>query len=421
MKREIPFSLGLAIVLGVGVLAFMAEANPSSFLAAFKPPVFQLPEFQLPESVTVVTPQAMRETAIVQMAAQVAAQTAAQTLVQTLSQTPITPGLLPQVRLVPPPAASASKKSKSTATTATTATAATKTTAPAATRATVATAQSFLNATAVSFKQTSDGPYEIVLTTTVGGSAGTPVTWGLDKTTVSSFSVSYSCNPALNPPLAGASDQNPTFGVQTSYDCTIALTPTTGNDRATKSKDFSFTTPAGELSVTPPRAMGTVLHNGENDGGFVFNNSSAEAVTITGLTLDISYTALNVAAGPLVLRPIDPISGVPYSDYHLENLAVDPSVPYTHTGTGIVIPVSFTVKPAQQKMFPLEILGVSVMGVAGASPAMTITLRDITTDGASGVKVSQNAPKISWSCIVPLTGYDPNATSGPYATGEACR
>ena len=72
-------------------------------------------------------------------------------------------------------------------------------------------------------------------------------------------------------------------------------------------------------------------------------------------------------------------------------------------------------------MLPLEILGVSVMGVSGASPAMTITLRNITTDGTSGVKVLLNAPQISWSCIVPLTGYDPNATSGPYVTGEACR
>ena len=49
--------------------------------------------------------------------------------------------------------------------------------------------------------------------------------------------------------------------------------------------------------------MATVLQSGENDGGFVFNNSSAEAVTVTGLTLDVSYTALNVVAGPLSCGP----------------------------------------------------------------------------------------------------------------------
>lgn len=333
----------------------------------------------------------------------------------------ITPGLLPQVKLLskkPPakaPVAAAIPKSAALA----------KKPAPISSAPPV-TAQSFWDATKMSLQERLDGPYQAIFTTNAG--AGGNIAWNLGVTTIGGtgsiprFSVSYSCDPPVNLPPPDASDQNPTFNVRTPYACTIGLIPAAGNDRRSVSKQFSFTTGAGQFIITPPHAMGTVLQSGENDGGFVFNNEDANAVTVTGLTVDISYTGLNVAAGPLILRTIDPVNGVPFGDYHLENLAEDPAIPYTRTGMNIEIPVSFTVGPINQKMLPLQILDANTMRISGIDPTMTITLRGVAANQTSdGGKIVLNTAKISWSCIVPVGAYDPNATSGPYVTGEACK
>ena len=63
--------------------------------------------------------------------------------------------------------------------------------------------------------------------------------------------------------------------------------------------------------------------------------------------------------------------------------------------------------------------GVNRMGVSGTSPTVAITVTGLTTNQSDDKLILNNA-RISWSCIVPTTAYDPNATTGPYATGQAC-
>jgi len=285
-------------------------------------------------------------------------------------------------------------------------------------------AQTFLNATTLSFKEQREGPFEPVLTTNIGG--GNTIVWNPTQTTsvggtgtfAPSFSVSYSCDPPPDSPLPTASDQNPTFEVRTAYDCTVTLTPQTGADRTARSKDFSFTTPAGQLIVAPPASMNTVLANDENDGGIVFNNEDTNPVTITNLVVDVSYTAL-VGGTPLVLRFADPVTGLSLYDYHLENVPLDPGSTYTHTVTGIQVPLSFTVGAEKAKMLPVEILGVNRMSVLGVNPTVTVTLRNVVTNPFVE-RLILTAAQLSWSCVVPVGGFDPNATSGAFAAGNAC-
>ena len=166
--------------------------------------------------------------------------------------------------------------------------------------------------------------------------------------------------------------------------------------------------------------MNTVLANNINFGGFIFRNNDTQPVTITGLNIDVSYNGLNIVNTPLVLRFKNPTTEDSLADYHLEGLAADPSSPYLHAGTGIQIPLSLTLGPANQKMLPVNVLGVQRLSIYGTDPTVAITLRGVTTNQSAG-KVVLNSPKISWSCIVPLGSFDPNATSGPYATGQACQ
>ena len=286
------------------------------------------------------------------------------------------------------------------------------------------TAKSLLAATALSVVERYDGPYKIALVTDAGTYG--KITWGLDKAVLAvggsapTFAVSFSCDPGSNVPAANAADQGPTFDVRTSYACAIGLTPNSGNDRGTQSRQFSFTTGAGQLVVTPAVSMNTVLRDGGNDGGLVFNNENSEPMTISALDVDVSYKGINVANGPLVLRFEDPATNVSLADYHLETLAADPSSPYAHAGTDIHIPLSFTIPAASQKMLPVSVLGVEKLHVDGLDPDITITVRQVITDSNSNKSVL-NSAEISWSCVtVPIGSYDPNATSGPYASGQAC-
>jgi len=120
------------------------------------------------------------------------------------------------------------------------------------------------------------------------------------------------------------------------------------------------------------------------------------------------------------LRFADPATELPLADYHLENLAADSSFLFTHAGTNIHIPLSFTINAASLKMLPVNILGVHKMSVYGVDPTVTVTLREVSTN-QNVTRVVLNSAKISWSCIVPIGAYDPNATSGPYVTGQACQ
>ncbi len=289
---------------------------------------------------------------------------------------------------------------------------------------TVVTARSLLDATTLSVSEERDDPYKATFVTDAGTYG--KITWSLDDATLTasdsmpSFSISFSCNPSPNIPDPSALDQNPTFNVRTSYTCTIDFAPASGSDQRTQSKQFSFTTGAGQLIITPPSSMNTLLNNNTNFGGFTFRNDDTQPITITGLDIDVSYKGLNIANTPLVLRVENPVSGASLADYHLENLAADPSSSYAYAGTDIHIPLSFTLGAASQKMLPVDILGVQRLNIYGVNPTIAVTLRGVTTNQSAN-KIVLSSPTISWSCVVPLGAYDPNATSGPYATGQACQ
>lgn len=288
---------------------------------------------------------------------------------------------------------------------------------------TAITARSLLDATVLSMSEQRNGPYKATFVTNAGTYG--KITWDLGKTalTVSAsmpnFSISYSCDPIPNMPAHDALDQSPAFNVKTSYNCVVNLTPASGNDRRTQSKQFSFTTGAGQLVVTPQSSMNTVLKDNASFGGFVFRNDDTEPITITGLYIDVSYRGLDTTDNPLTLRFKDPITELTLAEYNLENLAADQSLSYAHAGTNIHIPLSFTIGGANQKILPINIFGVHRLSIYGVDPIVSITLRQVTTNQSSN-NIVLNSAKIAWSCIVPIGAYNPNATSGPYATGQAC-
>ncbi len=289
---------------------------------------------------------------------------------------------------------------------------------------TVITARSLLDATTFSVSERYDGPYKIAFVTDAGTYG--KIAWDLGKAELTvngsfpSFSITFSCDPFPTMPAPDALDQSPMFNAKTSYACAINLTPASGGDRQAQSKQISFTTGSGQLVVAPPSYANTLLKDDASFGGLVFRNDNAEPITVTGLDIDVSYKGLNVADSFLILRFADPATEQSLIDYHLENLAADPSVLYAHAGTNIHIPLSFTISAANQKMLPVNILGVRKLGIYGVDPTVTVTLRQVTTNQNLN-RVVLDSAKISWSCIVPLGAYDPNATSGPYATGQACR
>lgn len=285
------------------------------------------------------------------------------------------------------------------------------------------TAQWILDHTKTSLQETLGGMYELTFTTAING---TPLAWNLLKTQfggaggIPPFTAAFSCNPPGTAPVSDALDQNPRFNILSSYTCTVSLTANAGDDRRTYSKDFAFTTPAGELAVSPVSSMNTILANDENDGGFVFTNTDPRDSAITGVTFDVSYNNLSTTQRPLVLRFLNPADGTILYDYHMENLPeTDPST-FAHGATGVNAPLSFTIKGSNQKLLPVQILGVTKMLIAGSTPRITVTLTGIST-GQSNVKTVFHSAKISWHCVVASGAYDPNATSGPYATGEACQ
>ena len=179
-------------------------------------------------------------------------------------------------------------------------------------------------------------------------------------------------------------------------------------------------TDPGRLVVAVPSSMNTVLHDDQNNGGFVFNNEDNKAVTVTGITFDVSFTAFNTIAGPIVLRVSNPATDAPMFDHHLENLPLEPGTLYTHSETGITAPISFTIGPNSQKILPIEALGVHKSLINGTDPSLKITLRSVTTNPAD-TKILLTAPQIFWSCAVTAASYDPSATSSVFATGQACR
>jgi hypothetical protein len=212
--------------------------------------------------------------------------------------------------------------------------------------------------------------------------------------------------------LPGAINQNPSFAVRTAYDCTASLTPQSGADRRTVSQDFNFTTDPGRLVASVAAETDSLLQNNTNNGGFTFDNQDSQPVTITGLTIDVSYTGVVTSTNLLVLRFADPVTGASLYDYPLATAAAGGSA------TGVSIPLSFTIPANTAKVLPVEAIGVSILAVDGTSPTISVTLRDVTVD--DGIDTKFISPEISWTCIMPTTGYDPYATSSAFLSGQAC-
>jgi len=165
--------------------------------------------------------------------------------------------------------------------------------------------------------------------------------------------------------------------------------------------------------------MSTVLKNDEDDGGFVFNNEDTQPITVTQMTLDVSYTALSTVYGPIIMRVVNPVTGQSTGDYHLESVPAVPGQQYAFAQPGMVIPVALTIPAGSQKLLPIQLVGIHTMSIEGVNPVVTVTLRDVTTGHASGNTVI-NGTQLSWSCVVTFAAYDPNATSGALVAGDAC-
>jgi hypothetical protein len=189
-------------------------------------------------------------------------------------------------------------------------------------------------------------------------------------------------------------------------------------DRRAVSKDFKFETDPGRLVISGVANGTTLLQDGENDGGFVFDNQDSQPMTITGLTIDASFTALTTSS-PLVLRFTDPKTGSSLFDYHLETAPTDPTAEYTESQVGISIPLSFTIAGNTSKMLPVEALGVHKWQLSGTSPAVQVVLRAAKLQQAN-IKTFFVSPQIVWMCAVPVGGYNPFATSSAFLNGEAC-
>jgi hypothetical protein len=263
--------------------------------------------------------------------------------------------------------------------------------------------------TTTTFKQVYGDTYEVALATMARGVA---VPWAIDATSfggtngIPLMTADISCNP---PPNSDPNflDGQLLFAVANTYSCTISLTPLAGTDRRTQTETISFATPSGELTVTRAASMNSVLVNDENDGGITFTNTDPNPVNVTGLTFAVSYRYLTTATEPLILRLLTPDTDQQLSDYHLESLPQDPTLPYAQSGT-VNASVVFTIPGSSQKMLPLRLLGVSKMLMSNTSPSITLTLTGLTTSRPS-LKTILSNPTVAWSCDVALGTYDPNA------------
>ncbi len=374
-----------------------------------------------------VTPIIPPQTAIVEAPATPAPYVAGVPATET-NLPPVTPGLLPAANLSPatstPPTKTIATKKDPAPTPAKTPTSSAPL-APAKSPVIAMTAQSFLDATTLSFKERRDGPYEPVLVTSIGN--GQTLRWGLNdekiggSNGVPQFTDSISCDPIPISPDPGDLDQNPYFPVRTPYTCNVSLTPTNGNDLTAHTKKFTGQTDPGALIVTPQSSMNTVLQNDRNSGGFTFNNQDSQPVNVTGVTFDDSYLALVTADTPLILRFITDDNADPtLYQHHMESIPEDPPGSLAHAESGASVSIPFTIPALSQRFLTVQALGVRKMLISGTNPDVSVTLRGITTD-RSDVKTKIMSPTIAWTCVVVIGGYDPNATSGPFATGNACR
>lgn len=272
-----------------------------------------------------------------------------------------------------------------------------------------------LERTGFSLNQRMDGAYWLMFHTTTTASSG--FDWDLSVTSIGGtasipkFNMSFSCNPAPDTPSADSPDQTPTFSVGTSYACIISLTDAL---LRRENKEIDFQTGAGRLVVKESR-LDTTLKFNKNTNGFVLDNQSAVPVTVTGLTFDVSFTALNTSS-PFVLRFLEPDNESTLAEYPLQNLPADPARPRTNTSTGTKASFSFTVKPHSQRLLMVAVFGVQPLAISGVNPELTVALQQVTID-RSDIKTTLHSSVISWSCIP----YDPTHAAQGLPTEQNCK
>lgn len=215
---------------------------------------------------------------------------------------------------------------------------------------------------------------------TVGGVNGMPT-----------FNVAFDCNPPQNQSQFISSAAS--FNIRTPYVCTLSVANSAG--QAAK-KEFDFTTGIGFLTVSGARGSSNLLKSDLSTNNIAFTNTDDDPVTITGLSMDVSSTALNFGPG----------SSVKFKDYNdnvldqydLTSASQDQARQYGKKAQNINVPLSLTIPPHTSKVLFIEVGNISFLYV-DSDPALALALSEITFD-RSDMKISflQNPIPIYWTC-----------------------
>ncbi len=261
----------------------------------------------------------------------------------------------------------------------------------------ISTPQDALNATSFFLNQRTDGEYVVSLH--MNGGTGSGLDWKLYDTSIGGtasvpkMDVAYSCSPQWNNPPSNSSDPNPTFDLNASYSCDITMTDSL---MRTATKKISFQTGMGRLLIKSSN-LGTALKSGSDANGFVFDNQSDSKITVTGMTFDIRFKALNVSS-PIVVRFVSPNNEAVYVDFPVQNAAVDAADSNSRYAAGLNASLSFSINPHSQRLLGVELFGIQQLLTAGVNPEFKVVLQEISTDN-SGLKKVFLSPAITWSCI----------------------
>lgn len=261
----------------------------------------------------------------------------------------------------------------------------------------ISTPQDALNATSFFLNQRTDGEYVVSLHMNDGTGPG--LDWRLYDTaiggtaSVPKMNVAYSCSPQWNNPPSNSSDLNPTFDLNTPYSCDITMTDSL---MRTAAKKISFQTGVGRLLIKSSN-LGMALKSGSDANGFVFDNQSDSKITVTGMTFDIYFKALNVSS-PIIVRFVNPSNEAVYVDFPVQNAAVNPTDSNSRHAAGLNASLSFSINPHSQRLLGVELFGIQQLLTAGVNPEFKVVLQEISTDNNNLKKVFLS-PAITWSCI----------------------
>lgn len=215
---------------------------------------------------------------------------------------------------------------------------------------------------------------------TVGGTNG-----------IVSFNSSFDCNPPYN--VSQFISSPISFDIRTPYACALTLTNSMGQ---VSKKEIDFTTGIGFLTVSGARGSSDLLKSDISGNNISFNNTDDDPVTITGLTMGVSSTALNFGPGATV-KFKDYNDNVLYQ-YNLADTPQDSSRQYGTAASNIKVPLSLVVPPRTSKVLFIEADNVSFLYV-DSDPTLALSVSNITFD-RSDMKISlfQNPIRMSWTC-----------------------